>query len=105
MVVVGESDHLMSWWLIGAALFSLSPARRCSQGGGSAPLFVTFLPGLRLGRAAMPGLAGATLVALPRQLHRTLATKRELHGRAADISESVVHTAMMGLLLMTSEVS
>ncbi|KAJ6657025.1 hypothetical protein lerEdw1_003026 [Lerista edwardsae] len=52
---------------------------------------------------AMLGLPGATLVELPRKLHRTLATKRELHGRAADISESVVHTAVMGLLLMTSE--
>ena len=53
----------------------------------------------------MPGLPGATLVELPRKLHRTLATKRELHGRAADISESVVHTAVMGLLLMTGEVT
>lgn len=53
----------------------------------------------------MLGLPGATLVELPRKLHRTLATKRELHGRAADISESVVHTAVMGLLLMTSEVT
>lgn len=53
----------------------------------------------------MPGLPAATLVELPRKLHRTLATKRELHGRGADISESVVHTAVMGLLLMTSEVT
>lgn len=53
----------------------------------------------------MLGLPGATLVELPRKLHRTLATKRELHGRAADISESVVHSALMGLLLMTSEVT
>lgn len=52
----------------------------------------------------MPGLQGATLVELPRKLHQTLATKRELQGKGADISESVVHTAVMGLLLMTSEV-
>ena len=52
----------------------------------------------------MPGLQGATLVELPRKLHRTLLTKRELQGRGTDISESVVHTAVMGLLLVSGEV-
>jgi len=52
----------------------------------------------------MPGLQGATLVELPRKLHRTLLTKRELQGRGTDISESVVHTAVMGLLLISGEV-
>lgn len=52
----------------------------------------------------MPGLQGATLVELPRKLHRTLLSKRELQGRGADISESVVHTAVMGLLLVSGEV-
>lgn len=54
--------------------------------------------------ATMPGLQGATLVELPRKLHRSLVTRRELQGRATDISESVVHTAVMGLLLVTGEV-
>lgn len=56
------------------------------------------------GARAMPGLQGATLVELPRKLHRTLVTKRELQGRGTDISESVVHTAVMGLLLVSGEV-
>ncbi|XP_009463247.1 PREDICTED: uncharacterized protein LOC104012590 [Nipponia nippon] len=62
-----------------------------------------------VGRAPAPGrteekaAAGATLVELPRKLHRTLLTKRELQGRGADISESVVHTAVMGLLLVSGE--
>lgn len=62
-------------------------------------------PGRCRSRAgAMPGLQGATLVELPRKLHRTLLTKRELQGRGTDISESVVHTAVMGLLLVSGEV-
>lgn len=54
--------------------------------------------------ASMPGLQGATLVELPRKLQRSLLTRRELQARPADISESVVHTAVMGLLLVTGEV-
>lgn len=56
------------------------------------------------GAGAMPGLQGATLVELPRKLHRTLLNKRELQGHGTDISESVVHTAVMGLLLVSGEV-
>lgn len=52
----------------------------------------------------MPGLQGAPLAELPRKLQRSLLTRRELQGRATDISESVVHTAVMGLLLLTGEV-
>ncbi|XP_015686282.1 ubiquitin carboxyl-terminal hydrolase 21-like, partial [Protobothrops mucrosquamatus] len=51
----------------------------------------------------MPEVQGATLVELPRKLHRTLCAKCKVNGRGTDISESVVHTAMMGLLLMTSK--
>ncbi|XP_073495365.1 ubiquitin carboxyl-terminal hydrolase 21 isoform X2 [Phyllobates terribilis] len=46
----------------------------------------------------MPGLQGHGLVELPQKLQRILADRKQVH-----ISESVVHTAMMGLLLMTSE--
>lgn len=52
----------------------------------------------------MPGLQGEALAELPQKLQRTLADKKDVQGKGADISESVVHTAMMGLLLMASEV-
>lgn len=53
----------------------------------------------------MPEVQEFTLVELPQKLHRTLFAKCKVNGRGTDISESVVHTAMMGLLLMTSKVT
>ncbi|RMB88250.1 hypothetical protein DUI87_35362 [Hirundo rustica rustica] len=65
------------------------------------PLWARNVP--KFGLAHLMALGGATLVELPRKLHRSLLTRRELQGRAADISESVVHTAVMGLLLVGGE--
>lgn len=55
--------------------------------------------------AAMPGLQGAPLVELPRKLQRSLLPRRQLQPRGADISESVLHTAVLGLLLVSGEVT
>lgn len=55
--------------------------------------------------AAMPSLQGAPLVELPRKLQRSLLPRRQLQPRGADISESVLHTAVLGLLLVSGEVT
>ncbi|XP_040546601.2 LOW QUALITY PROTEIN: ubiquitin carboxyl-terminal hydrolase 21 isoform X2 [Gallus gallus] len=50
-----------------------------------------------------PAMPGATVAELPRKLQRGLLPRRDPQPRGADISESVLHTAVMGLLLVSGE--